>query len=199
MSAIDDMALSDEALQAWMAIKTNPRPLVRTLSALDGFVTAAVTGPRFADPQDWMCPLMGLPRDVLAKLCNRSRRVCQRRQDPQLDQRDALRQTAGLCAPIRHQPSGGIDPRPWCQGFHAAMNLNIKKWKRLLDLNNPNHGLLLPILIYCVDKKGRPVLGKPRPGPDTAHFIEHEAYKDIALVIPALRELHYVTRYDDRE
>ncbi|WP_292192242.1 hypothetical protein [Mesorhizobium sp.] len=58
---------------------------------------------------------------------------------------------------------------------------------------------LLPILIYCVDKKGRPVLGKPRPGPETAHFIEHEAYKDIALVIliPALRELHYVTRYDD--
>ncbi|TIV49702.1 MAG: YecA family protein, partial [Mesorhizobium sp.] len=50
--------------------------------------------------------------------------------------------------------------------------------------------------IYCVDKKGRPVLGKPRPGPETAHFIEHEAYKDIALVIPALRELHYVTRSD---
>lgn len=41
-----------------------------------------------------------------------------------------------------------IDPRPWCQGFYAAINLNIKKWKRLLDLNNPNHGLLLPILIY---------------------------------------------------
>ncbi|MER9452086.1 UPF0149 family protein, partial [Mesorhizobium sp. M0254] len=59
--------LSDEALEAWMASKTDPRPLVRTMSALDGFVTAAVTGPRFADPQDWMCPLMGLPRDVLAK------------------------------------------------------------------------------------------------------------------------------------
>ncbi|MER8460171.1 YecA family protein [Mesorhizobium sp. M1300] len=24
------------------------------MSALDGFVTAAVTGPRFPDPQDWM-------------------------------------------------------------------------------------------------------------------------------------------------
>ncbi|MER9362725.1 hypothetical protein [Mesorhizobium sp. M0500] len=79
------------------------------------------------------------------------------------------------------------------------MNLNIKSWKRLRDLNNPNHGLLLPILIYCVDKKGRPVLGKPRPGPETARFIEQEAYKDIALVIPSLRELHHVTRYDDPE
>ncbi|TIU43154.1 MAG: YecA family protein, partial [Mesorhizobium sp.] len=30
MSAIDDMALSDEALEAWMTVKANPRPLVRT-------------------------------------------------------------------------------------------------------------------------------------------------------------------------
>ncbi|MER8589604.1 UPF0149 family protein [Mesorhizobium sp. M1338] len=67
MSAIDDMALPDAALEAWIAAKTNRRPLVRTMSALDGFVTAAVTRPRFADPQDWMCPLTGLPRDVLAK------------------------------------------------------------------------------------------------------------------------------------
>ncbi|MER8640423.1 hypothetical protein [Mesorhizobium sp. M1365] len=37
------------------------------------------------------------------------------------------------------------------------------------------------------------MLGKTRPGPETAHFIEHEAYKDISVVIPALRELHYVT------
>ncbi|MBB4189816.1 hypothetical protein GGE07_006520 [Sinorhizobium terangae] len=35
------------------------------------------------------------------------------------------------------------------------MNLNIKRWKRPFDLKNPNHGQLLPILIYCVDKKGR--------------------------------------------
>jgi hypothetical protein len=96
-----------------------------------------------------------------------------------------------------HPYKRGATPRPWCQGFHSAMNLNIKRWKRLLDLDNPNHGLLLPILIYCVDKKkGRPVLGKPRPGRETAHFIEHEAYKDTAFVIPALRELHYVTHYD---
>lgn len=68
-----------------------------------------------------------------------------------------------------------------------------QKLERLLD---SNHGLLMPILIYYVDKKGRPVLGKPGPVPETAHFIEHEAYKDIAVVIPALRELHYVTHYD---
>jgi hypothetical protein len=66
MSAIEDIALSDEALEAWLAVKTNRRPLVRTMSALDGFVTAAVIGPPFPDPQYWICPAMGLPYDVLA-------------------------------------------------------------------------------------------------------------------------------------
>ncbi|MER9587058.1 hypothetical protein NKJ01_35460 [Mesorhizobium sp. M0276] len=84
------------------------------------------------------------------------------------------------------KPSGGIDPRRWCQGFYAAINLKIKKWKSLLDLNNPNHGLLLPILIY-VDKRAGPSSASPGRGPRPR---THEAYNDIALVIPALRELH---------
>ncbi|TIQ26188.1 MAG: UPF0149 family protein [Mesorhizobium sp.] len=193
MSALDAMALSDEALEAWMAAKTN-RPLVRTMSALDGFVTAAVTGPRYPDPQDWMCPLMGLPRDVLTKGSATDHAVFASVARIHNRINETLFDRPQDYAPrFATKPSGGIDPRPWCQGFYAAMSLNIKSWKRLLDLDNPNHGLLLPILIHCVDKKGRPVLGKPRPGPETAHFIEYEAYKDISLVIPALRELHYVT------
>ena len=57
-----------------------------------------------------------------------------------------------------------------------------------------NHALLLPILIYYVDKKGLPVLGKPRPGPQTERFLENEANLDIAVVIPAIKELHYPIR-----
>lgn len=164
-----------------------------------GGITAAVTGPRFVDPQDWMCPLMGLPRDILAKGSATDHAVFASVARIHNRIRETLFDRPQDTPRFATKPSGGIDPRPWCQGFYAAMNFKIKSWKRLLDLDNPNHGLLLPILIYCVDKKGRPVLGKPRPGPETAHFIEHEAYKDIALVIPALRELHYVTRYDDPE
>ncbi|MEI9425428.1 UPF0149 family protein [Mesorhizobium sp. Cs1299R1N1] len=137
------MALSDEALEAWMAAKANPRPLVRTMSALDGFVTASVTGPRFADPHDWMCPVMakGSATDhaVFASLARIHNRINETLFDKPQDY--APRFTT--------KPSGGIDPRPWYQGFYAARTLNIKRWKRLLDLNNPNHGLLLPILICC--------------------------------------------------
>jgi hypothetical protein len=65
VSGFDKLALPDEALEAWLAVKVNRRPLVRTMSALDGFATAALTGPPFPDPQYWICPAVGLPYDVL--------------------------------------------------------------------------------------------------------------------------------------
>ncbi|MDX8496093.1 hypothetical protein RFN29_31620 [Mesorhizobium sp. VK22B] len=58
----------DELMRNWMAAKTNPRPLVRTMSALDGFVTAAFTEPRFADPQDWM-PAHGIAARAGTRRC----------------------------------------------------------------------------------------------------------------------------------
>jgi yecA family protein len=191
MSAIDDMALSDEALEAWLAVKTNRRPLVRTVSALDGFVTAAVIGPPFPDPQYWICPAVGLPFDVLANgtalehaVFASVARVHNRINETFFNRPEEY-------APrFVQKADGGIDPQAWCRGFYAAMNLNLRDWKPLLNRGNIHHGLLLPILAYCVDKKGAPVLGRPRPGPDTAQFFENEAYLDIPLVVPAIKELH---------
>ena len=67
MSGFDKLALSDEVLEAWLAVKVNRRPLVRTVSALDGFATAALTGPPFPDPQYWICPAVGLPYEHIQK------------------------------------------------------------------------------------------------------------------------------------
>ncbi|WP_292271757.1 UPF0149 family protein [Mesorhizobium sp.] len=131
---------------------------------MDGFVTAAVTGPRYRDPQDWMCPLMGLPRDVLAKGSATDHAVFASLARTRIN--ETLFDRPQDYAPrFTTKPSGGIDPRPWCQGFYAAMNLNIKRWKRLLDLKNPNHGLLLPILITASTKRGGPFSANPGQGP----------------------------------
>lgn len=133
MSAIDDMALSDASLEAWMAVK--------------------------GAPARWCGP------------CRRWMALYRRRHGSR------TRKTG--CA-----HSWGCRATSWPKALQPiAPCLPV----------SPGSGLLLPILIYCVDKKGRPVLGKPRPAPETAHFIEHEACKDISLVVPALRELHYVT------
>ncbi len=200
MNALDEMALSDEALEAWLAVKVNRRPLVRTMSALEGFVTAAVTGPPFLDPQYWMCPVMGLPFDVLANGTDTEHAVFASVARLHNQVNETLFDRPEEYAPrLATKANGNVDPRPWCQGFYAAMNLNLKNWKPLLNASDVNHGLLLPILIYCIDKKGQPVLGKPRPGPETAHFIEHEAYKDIPFVVPAIKQLHDPLRYSGTE
>jgi hypothetical protein len=47
------------------------------------------------------------------------------------------------------------------------MRLRLDAWRPLLDLNRVDHGLLMPILFYCVDPSGRPMLGPPREGPET--------------------------------
>jgi hypothetical protein len=50
-------------------------------------------------------------------------------------------------------------PQPWCMGFLTGMRLRQQKWNPLLDLSRMDHGLMLPILLYCTDPLGRPMLG----------------------------------------
>jgi uncharacterized protein len=68
----------------------------------------------------------------------------------------------------------------------AAMRLRFEAWRTLRDLDRVEHGLLLPILLYCVDPLGQPMLGPPRDGTETEAFIR-SAYHDIPLVIPQIR------------
>ena len=166
------------------------------MSALDGFVTAALTGPPFPDPQHWICPAVGLPYDVLTNGTELEHAVFASVAVVHNRINETFFNRPHEYAPqFAMKPDGRIDPRPWCQGFYAAMNLNMKDWKPILNRSNIHHGLLFPIFIYCVDKKGLPVLGKPRPGQGTERFLKHEAYLDIPLVVPAIKDLHDTIRY----
>ena len=78
-------------------------------------------------------------------------------------------------------------PQPWCMGFLSAMQLRFDAWHPLLDLSRMDHGLMLPILLYCTDPSDRPLLEPSREGPETEEFLR-TAYRDIPLVIPAIRD-----------
>jgi uncharacterized protein len=54
------------------------------------------------------------------------------------------------------------------------------------------HGLLLPILLHCVDEQGRPLLGPPRKCCETEEFLRN-AHADIPDVVEAMRWMP--TRY----
>jgi hypothetical protein len=92
------------------------------------------------------------------------------------------------------KPNGDVGARPWCQGFHAAMQPRLQAWAPLLDLSNINHGLLLPILLHCIDDHGRPLLGPARTGRETEEFLRN-AYTDIPAVVEAMRQHWMPTRY----
>jgi uncharacterized protein len=74
------------------------------------------------------------------------------------------------------------------------MRLRLSAWAPMLDVNNINHGLLLPILLHCRDDQARPLLGPPRNGRKTEDFL-HNAYLDIPAVVEALRQHWMPIRY----
>ena len=74
------------------------------------------------------------------------------------------------------------------------MQLRLSAWAPLLDVSNIHYGLLLPILLHCVDDQGRPLLGPPSKGRETEEFLRN-AHADIPDVVEAMRQYWMPTRY----
>ena len=79
-------------------------------------------------------------------------------------------------------------------GFYAAMQLRMSAWAPLLNTDDINYGLLLPIFVHCVDDQGRPLLGPTRKGPEGKALVR-KAYTDIPAVVEAMRQYWMPIRY----
>ncbi|WP_236554980.1 UPF0149 family protein, partial [Novosphingobium sp. 9U] len=171
--------MPDAKLEVWLNSSARRRSLVLTLSALEGFLTAGVVGPRLPNPFSPMFAALGLsarawhnptPAEsaVLGAVTAHHNRIA-----------ELLSERPKDFAPrFIAKPGGGNDPRPWCQGFYDAVDINRDEWGDILNPDNRLFGLFLPIFIYSKSDKGLPVLGPPRPGTETAAFIEDEAHTD---------------------
>ena len=152
---------------------------------LDGYLTAIVVGPCSIPPDEWFVDLLGARGRIATAPARRWRRSWR-------SSRASTRSAKALsAAPEQHAPifektdDGTVLPHPWCMGFLAAMQLRLKAWQPLLDLSSIEHGLMLPILLHCIDPLGGPMLGPPREGRRPHEFLR-TAYHDIPLVIPAI-------------
>jgi uncharacterized protein len=85
-----------------------------------------------------------------------------------------------------------VAPRIPCR--HAAETIGLGPAARHQQHSNINHGLLLPILLHCVDEQGRPLLGRPRTGRQTEEFLRN-AHADIPDAVEAMRQYWMPTRY----
>ena len=182
-------------LERWLQARAARRPLASSLPVLDGFVAAIVAGPVSIGPLDWICPLLAIEADAFnhggTPEFAAISAVVQRHNDVS----KVLSTAPDRFAPMhRRKPDGDVDARPWCQGFHAAMQMRLAAWAPLLDISNTNQGLLLPILLHCVDDQGRPMLGPPRTGRETEQFLR-EAHTDIPAAVEAMRQFWMPIRY----
>jgi uncharacterized protein len=73
------------------------------------------------------------------------------------------------------------------------MRLRMGAWSPLLNTDDIDLGLLLPIFVHCVDDQGHPLLG-PTRRPESKAFLR-KAYKDIPAVVVAMRQYWMPIRY----
>ena len=189
------VAMPREELGQWLQDRVDRRPAATNIPMLDGYVTAIVAGPVSFDPPDWICPLLAIDADAFDRGGTPEFAAIAAVAMHHNNISNALSTTPEQFKPIhRLKPNGGVDARPWCQGFHRAMQLRMLAWAPLLDHSDINHGLLLPILLHCVDDKGRPLLGPTRKGREGKEFLRN-AHSDIPAVVEALRQYWMPTRY----
>jgi uncharacterized protein len=73
------------------------------------------------------------------------------------------------------------------------MKLRMTAWSPLLDRDNPQHALLLPILLNCVDEHGSPVVSTS----DHAHvrMLRHRVHANIPVAVEGIRQYWMPIRY----
>jgi uncharacterized protein len=189
------VAMPLDELERWLNARAERRPVATSIATLDGYVAAIVAGPVSISPLDWICPLLAIDADAF----NHGGTAEFAAISAVVQHHNAISNTLStapqLFEPIhQRKPNGDVDARPWCLGFHAAMQPRLSAWAPLLDTRNINHGLLLPILLHCVDDQGRPLLGPTRKGPETEKFLR-EAHTDIPAVVEAMRQYWMPIRY----
>jgi uncharacterized protein len=178
--------MSLEQLDAWLHA-LSPPGRVDGASMLDGYLTAIIIGPCSIPPDEWFVDLLG-DRGRIATAAGKTLAAMTTIVARFNVVSDGLSTAPKRHAPIFEKTDNGLAlPQPWCTGFLTAMRLRFDQWRPLLDLGHIHHGLMLPILLYCSDPFGQPLLGPPREGPETEEFLR-TAYQDIPLVLPEIRD-----------
>lgn len=180
-------------LDRWLRVRVRvDRHPVTSVPMLDGYIAAIVAGPVSISPLEWIAALLAVDADAfnhggtpefaaISAVAVRHNEIS-----------ETLSTAPSQFAPMhRREANGDVDARPWCQGFYAAMQLRLPAWAPLLDANNINHGLLLPILLHCHDDRGRPLRRPPGISRDSLRA----ARTCIPAAVEALRQYWMPTHY----
>jgi uncharacterized protein len=188
-------AMPLDELEPWLQARAEQHPAATSLPMLDGYVAAIVAGPVSISPPDWICPLLAIDADAFNHGGTPEFAAISAVALHHNEISNTLSTAPDRFKPMhRREASGGIDARPWCQGFYAAMRLRKSAWAPLLDASNLRHSLLQPILLHCRDDQGRPLPGA-LPQKDGEIGGLSNAHLGIPAAVEALRQYWMPIRY----
>jgi uncharacterized protein len=161
-------AMPLDELDQWLPGRADLQPAATNLSMLDGYVTAIVAGPVSFDPREWICPLLPIDADAFNHGGTPEFAAISAVAVRHNDISNILSTAPDQFEPIyRRKPNREIDARPWCRGFYAAMQLRMSAWAPLLNIDDINYGLLLPIFAHSGQRflraKRLDLLGRDEP------------------------------------
>ena len=184
-----------DELGRWLQARAERRPVATSIPTLDGYVTAIVAGPVSISPLDWICPLLAIDADAFNHGGTPEFAAISAVVRRHNDISNTLSTAPHQFEPIhQRKPNGEVDARPWCLGFHAAMQPRLSAWAPLLDTRSTNHGLLRTILIHCMDDQDRSRLGPTGKRPEIKQ-LPRDAHTDIPAVVEAMRQYWMPIRY----
>jgi yecA family protein len=186
-AAAPERAMDDRDLDRWLQARRALNPLAKNLAMLDGFVTALAAGPLDLDLIGALLAALALDHEALntggtpefaaiKAAVDRFNRMTGELEKGVVDPRRTGYDDVGL-----------VD---WCEGFLAAVNLNLPEWNTVMDSANPLHRLMLPILLCGKNEQGRSHHGPTRPNQEI-HASLSEAGAKIQLSVVTTRN-----RYD---
>lgn len=196
-----DYAMSFDELGLWMSERakspTLRHPQATSLSMLDGAIAAIVAGPVSMMQEEWVCPLLGVDPDDFNHDTRTFSAIA-----ATLMRHNAIGETLSTepesFEPLFvRTPEGEVDARPWCEGFYAIMQLRLLEWSQLLASSAPEDSHLRPILYYCTDETGRPVLYAVLQNAVAASA--HKAWREIPASVEAIRQFWMPIRFKRRK
>jgi uncharacterized protein len=126
-----DAAMPLQELERWLQERAERRPAATSLAMLDGYVTAIVAGPVSISPLDWICPLLAVDADAFNHGGTPEFAAISAVARHHNDISNTLSTAPHRFQPMhRRKPNGDVDARPWCRGFHAAMQPRLPAWTR---------------------------------------------------------------------
>lgn len=183
-----------EQLDHWLRFEADLNWKNISISELDGFLAALIVGPTFTPPERWMQAIFGMTIPGAYGEA-KGEAAIQAIVDRHNEISTTLAETPQDYAPILiREDNGTVHPENWADGFWQGMRMNMPDWAPLMSPENWT--LLMPILIYRLDRLGVTEQDIPKP---IVEQMAKDGWQHIPEALAHIREFFMPARVESHK